>query len=105
MDYTLTPICTYTPHKLVCESRDNYCEICNIVSTYYICENCEYSLCDKCYIDILNKSKESDSSEKVNNIKSGIIYKFYYILFRLFKMINYILYYICNKNIQPKSKS
>ena len=55
MDYTLIPICTYTPHKLVNESRDNYCEICNIVYTYYICENCEYSLCDKCYIDILNK--------------------------------------------------
>jgi hypothetical protein len=81
MELKLIPICNAISHKME-ESdyllvNDIPCNICNEDISYYRCKNCEYTLCNRCQMEIVDESKRL-----INNIQSEVGDKYQIIYYK-----------------------
>ena len=67
MDFTLIPICSEIEHHLEYDKILRIkCEFCGKEGISYRCINCEYGLCNTCYMD---KMAEEELNEKFSYSK------------------------------------
>ena len=67
MDFTLIPICSEIEHHLEYDKiLEVQCHFCGKVGISYRCINCEYGLCNTCYMD---KMAEEELNERFSYSK------------------------------------
>ena len=61
MDFTLIPICSEIEHHLEYDKiLKEQCDFCGKVGISYRCINCEYGLCNTCYMDKMAEEELND---------------------------------------------
>jgi hypothetical protein len=73
MDFTLIPICSDIEHHLEYDKIPrSHCEFCGKEGISYRCINCEYGLCNTCYMDKMAEEELNDRFS-YNKLRKAIV--------------------------------
>ena len=73
MDLTLIPICSEIEHHLEYDKiLREHCEFCGKEGISYRCINCEYGLCNTCYMDKMDEEELNDRFS-CNKLREAIV--------------------------------